>query len=668
MPAGASGLFERILVANRGEIAVRVIRACTELGIRSIAVYSDADRDALHTRMADEVHRLGSGPAHESYLSIPRIVEVARASGAQAIHPGYGFLSENAAFAEACDAAGLIFIGPSPQAMRLLGDKAAARRLAAEQGVPVVPGYDGLHQEDDMLAAEAARIGYPVLVKAAAGGGGRGMRTVHDAADLPEALASARREAAAAFGDDALILERLVVGARHVEVQVLGDTKGSLIHLGERDCSVQRRHQKVIEESPSPGLSPVLRSQLGEAALAVARAAGYTNAGTCEFLVDASGDFWFIEMNARLQVEHPVTELVTGLDLVRAQIAIAAGQLLPWQQDQIVLRGHAIECRLYAEDPNRNDLPSPGRLVRFQPPHGEGLRNDVGYTSGDVVPPFYDTMLGKLIAYGDDRETAVRRAREALDRYLIEDLPTNRALLAWILDQPAFQAGGVTTEFLAESRPGVAVPEPGSDESLAAAVAWLLGNPESTGDVPGDWRPGGQGILTFWLVGDAPEAVAVLANRERRHVWEVTIGERRMVAVVADADEGDVSVRPVAAPESGDDPVHRFRVSPASEGLTVQGEGARLTIRRAPPPDADAPRAAHVSEATSVVQAPLPGRIVKVATQIGATVMLNQPLVVVEAMKIETSLGAPRDGVVAAIHCAVGDAVAGGQLLVELAP
>jgi 3-methylcrotonyl-CoA carboxylase alpha subunit len=668
MPAGDSGLFERILIANRGEIAVRVIRACADLGIRSIAVYSDADLDALHTRMADEAHRLGPGPAHQSYLSIPRVVEVARASGAQAIHPGYGFLSENAAFAEACHEAGLTFIGPSPQAMRLLGDKAAARRLAAEQGVPVVPGYDGPDQQDDVLAAEAARIGYPLLVKAAAGGGGRGMRAVHDAADLPEALASARREAAAAFGDDTLILERLVVGARHVEVQVLGDLLGSLIHLGERDCSVQRRHQKVIEESPSPGLSPELRRALGEAAIRVARAAGYSNAGTCEFLVDGGGGFWFIEMNARLQVEHPVTELVTGLDLVRAQIEIAAGRPVPWRQDQIELRGHAIECRLYAEDPDRDDLPSPGRLVRFQPPDGAGLRNDVGYTSGDVVPPFYDTMLGKLIACGDDRESALGRARAALDRYVVEGVPTNRALLAWILDNPAFRAGGVTTEFLAASRPSAAVHEVRSDEALAAAVAWHLATPESSSGALGDWRLGGQGILTSWLVGDAPARVAVLAHRQRRHAWEVVVGERRMFAVVANVEAGEVSVRSVGSMRSGADAVFRFRVALASDGLTVHRDKDQVTIRRAPSPDVNSPRAARASEAASVIQAPLPGRIVKVATVVGATVVRNQPLVVVEAMKIETSLGAPRDGVVAAVHCAVGDAVAGGQLLVELAP
>ena len=474
MPPADAPPFQRLLIANRGEIAVRVIRACTELGIRAIAVYSEADRDSLHVRLADEAHLLGPGPAAESYLDIGRIVEVARATGAEAIHPGYGFLSENAQFAEACTEAGLVFVGPTPAAMRLLGDKAAARKLAAAHDVPIVPGYDGAAQDDQTLTAEAARIGCPLLVKAAAGGGGRGMRAVLTPDELPEALAGARREARAAFGDDTLILERLVTGARHVEVQVLGDSFGALIHLGERDCSVQRRHQKVIEESPGPSVTPELRAALGEAALRVAGAAGYVGAGTCEFLVNADGEFWFIEMNARLQVEHPVTEAVTGFDLVRAQLEIAVGQPLRWKQEDVKLRGHAVECRIYSEDPARRDLPTPGRLDQFRPPGGTGLRHEIGYTDGDVVPPYYDTMLGKLIAFGADRAETIQRARAALDEYQIDGLPTNRALLTWILDHPLFRAGEATTEFLAVERPEANLEQPAPPAVLAAAVAgWL---------------------------------------------------------------------------------------------------------------------------------------------------------------------------------------------------
>jgi 3-methylcrotonyl-CoA carboxylase alpha subunit len=663
--------FERLLIANRGEIAVRVSRACAELGIRSIAVFSEADRDALHTRMADEAHLLGPGPAAESYLEISRIVSLAQATSAEAIHPGYGFLAESAAFAEACSAAGLVFIGPTPAAMRLLGDKAAARKLAAANGVPIVPGYDGAAQDDDTLAAEADRIGYPLLVKAAAGGGGRGMRTVLAPDDLVEALASARREASAAFGDETLILERLVTNARHVEIQILGDIHGTLLHLGERDCSVQRRHQKVVEESPAPSVTPALRSALGDAAMTVARAAGYSSAGTCEFLLDDQGRFWFIEMNARLQVEHPVTELVTGLDLVRAQIEIAAGQPLRWRQDDVLLRGHAIECRLYAEDPARDDLPSPGRLTRFRPSSGPGLRHDVGYGDGDIVPPFYDTMLGKLIAYGDDRATAIGRARAGLDQYVIAGVPTNRDLLTWILDHSGFRDGTATTDFLA-ARPvrsiGVEVPP----AALAAAVAWHLDtevNP--TSDDPRtartDWRIAGQGVATFWFGRDDSGPVSAVADRDGHHSWRVTLSDTLFRAVVAAPTE-TVVVRPGDAGDGIDVATTRCRIAKARGGLVVLIGNHRYEVRRAEPPGADLPSGQRAEASDAVLVAPMPGRVVRIAVTVGDAVREHQPLVVVEAMKIENVIGAPRSGTVLAIHCAVGDAVAGGQMLVELSP
>jgi 3-methylcrotonyl-CoA carboxylase alpha subunit len=669
VPTAEAPPFQRLLIANRGEIAVRVIRACTVLGIRSIAVYSDADREALHVRLADEAHPIGSGSAAESYLHVERILEVAQTSGAQAVHPGYGFLSENAAFAEACAGAGLAFVGPAPEAMRLLGDKAAARRLAAAHGVPIVPGYDGSAQDDTTLSAEASRIGWPLLVKAAAGGGGRGMRVAASPDVLPDALAAARREARAAFGDDTLILERLVTGVRHVEVQILGDQHGGLIHLGERDCSVQRRHQKVIEESPGPGISPELRDSLGEAALRVARAAGYVGAGTCEFLVSQDSSFWFIEMNARLQVEHPVTEEVTGIDLVRAQLEIAAGKPVRWRQEEIALRGHAIECRLYAEDPARNDLPAPGRLSRFQPPDGPGLRHEIGYTDGDRVPPYYDTMLAKLIATGPDRATAIQRARAALDQYEIAGLPTNRVLLAWTLDHPTFQAGAVTTEFLEAERPALDAAPDAPPGALAAGVAFYLTPSTHGGDLtPPDWRIAGQGVITFWLVSTDRTPLAVVADRDGHRRWLVTAsGERFMVSVSGLA--GMVLVRP--ADDSTAAPT-RYRVTVDAPGQSIQveeGDGGspRYHIRRAPPPGAGETGVRHATTGAHTLEAPMPGRVVRIAVSVGETVREHQPLVIVEAMKIEQVVAAPRDGIVSAIRCAEGEAVAGGQVLVELA-
>jgi 3-methylcrotonyl-CoA carboxylase alpha subunit len=664
--------FERLLIANRGEIAVRVIRACNELGVRAIAVYSEADRDALHVRLADEAVLLGPGPAPESYLSIPRVVEAALASGAQAIHPGYGFLSENADFAEASAAAGLAFIGPSPAAMRLLGDKAAARRLAAAHGVPIVPGYDGASQDDALLTAEAERIGVPLMVKAAAGGGGRGMRVVSALADLPEALASARREASAAFGDDALILERLIVGARHVEVQVLGDRHGHLIHLGERDCSVQRRHQKVIEESPAPSIPPELRAALGQAALQVAGAADYTSAGTCELLVDRSGQFWFIEMNARLQVEHPVTELVTGVDLVRAQIEIAAGEPLRWSQQDIHPRGHAIECRLYAEDPAHDDRPSPGRITRIRPPLGPGLRHDNGYADGDVVPPYYDTMFGKLIAYGEDRASAIRRARAALDAYVVDGIPTNRPLLSWILDHETFRSGNATTAFLGSARPGHAEATDVPDAALAAAVAYDLAVPGEAAPRAGttslgDWRIAGQGVITYWQTRDGGQPVPAVADRAGRSAWFVATVSERFEVVLADVGAGLVHVRPSDAPAEPPGAPRRCRVSRLVDGLSIDLDGQTHRLRRAAPPSELASRESGGAAGRATLAAPLPGRVVKIAVAVGDEVRARQPLVIVEAMKIETAVSAPRDGVVAAIRCTVGDAVSGGQVLVELA-
>jgi len=444
-------LFPRILVANRGEIAVRVIRACREMGIESVAVYSDADARALHTSLADLAVRIGPPAAAESYLSIDAILSAARQSDAKAVHPGYGFLSENADFAAACEQTGLTFIGPPVEAIDGMGSKIAARRIAVQAGVPVVPGETPVDQSDEAIADAARRVGFPVLLKPSEGGGGIGMKTARDEEVLIAAIAQARREAVAAFGDGTLYVERLIERPRHVEFQILGDHHGQIVHLFERECSIQRRHQKVIEESPSTALSPALRQRMGAAAVAVARTAGYRNAGTVEFLVEGSGDsaqFYFLEMNTRLQVEHPVTEQVTGVDLVRAQIAIAAGQPLAWRQDDLSQRGHAIELRVYAEDPTQHDLPQAGTLLLYREPSMPGIRIDAGVTEGSEVAVHYDPLLVKLIASGETREIARGRALAALRDYPILGIRTNVPLLIELLKHPRFAAGDIDTGFL----------------------------------------------------------------------------------------------------------------------------------------------------------------------------------------------------------------------------
>jgi acetyl-CoA carboxylase biotin carboxylase subunit len=450
-------MFRKILIANRGEIAVRIARACRELGIRSAAIHSEADAGALHVRSADEAHVVGPAPARESYLRGERIVALAREIGADAVHPGYGFLSENAAFAEQCEAAGLVWIGPPADVIRRMGDKVLARRSMQEAGVPVVPGATERLDDGEALGA-AQRLGFPVLVKATGGGGGRGMRVVRAGGELPAALARARSEAGASFGDDGVYVERLVEGARHVEVQVLADAHGSALHLFERDCSAQRRHQKLLEEAPAPGVCPALRERLGAAALAAARAVGYRSAGTVEFLLAPDASFYFLEMNTRIQVEHPVTELVTGVDLVQAMIRIAAGEKLPLGQADLALRGHAVEARIYAEDPARGFLPSPGRVTRFEPPAGPGLRLDSGVEAGDAVPVHYDPLLAKLVAAGATRDEALGRLDQALAGFQVEGVRTSIPFQRWLIREPAFRAGGIDVGFVERSWPKGGLP------------------------------------------------------------------------------------------------------------------------------------------------------------------------------------------------------------------
>jgi acetyl-CoA carboxylase biotin carboxylase subunit len=497
-------MFQKILIANRGEIAVRIIRACRELGIASVAVYSQADRHAMHVRMADQALLIGEAPVGQSYLRVERLLEAARQSGAQAIHPGYGLLSENAGFAQAVQEAGLVFIGPSPQAIRAMGDKAEARRRVAENGVPVVPGYQGADDEPELLAA-AAGLGYPILVKATAGGGGKGMRIAWQAADLIEAVHASRREAQHAFGDGRLILERYLASAHHVEFQVLGDHHGALLHLFERDCSVQRRHQKIIEESPSPVLDDTLRQAMGEAAVRAAQAVAYTNAGTVEFILDPqSRAFYFLEMNTRLQVEHPVSEAVTGLDLAQWQIRIAAGERLPFRQSDLFQRGHALECRLYAEDPERSFLPATGRVQRFLSPKGPGVRVDSGVADGDEITVHYDPLIAKVIVHAEDRPAAIRKMQAALRETVLLGITTNLHFLQEVLAHPDFQAGKTATtwveaNFQEWSQPACA---PAPEVLIAAALSEGLALRAATTATPeadpyspwlslGGFRPGG---------------------------------------------------------------------------------------------------------------------------------------------------------------------------------
>jgi acetyl-CoA carboxylase, biotin carboxylase subunit len=465
-------MFRKVLIANRGEIAVRVIRACRELGISPVAVYSEADRDALHVQMADEAYLIGPPRATESYLAIDRIIDTALACGAEAVHPGYGFLAENAHFARACEQQGLAFIGPPSAAIELMGDKTAARRVMHAAGVPIVPGIDHFLQDDEEARQVVAAMGYPVMIKAALGGGGRGMRLVHHEPQLLDALRAARSEARSSFGDPAIYLEKYITNPRHVEIQILAGAEGEVIYLGERECSIQRRHQKVVEESPSPLMTEDLRARMGEAAVRAAQAANYRNAGTVEFLVDEDRHFYFLEMNTRLQVEHPVTEMVTGIDLVQAQLRIAAGAPLGYRQEDIVLRGAAIECRIYAEDPTYNFRPSPGKITALQPPAGPWVRDERGVFAGGEVSPFYDPMISKLVVWGASRQEAIVRMRRALGEYVIGGIKTTIPFHQWLMDDEDFRAGRLDTGFIERRyHPQVSQPEQLTQDMALVAAA-----------------------------------------------------------------------------------------------------------------------------------------------------------------------------------------------------
>lgn len=663
-------MFSTILVANRGEIACRVVRTARRLGVRTVAVYSEADRDALHVEMADEAYPIGPAPARESYLRIDAVLDAAGRSGAEAIHPGYGFLSENAAFAEACAVAGVTFVGPPAAAIRAMGGKSEAKALMALAGVPLVPGYHGADQDPALLAREAERIGYPVLVKASAGGGGKGMKVAAGADDLPAQLASAKREALAAFGDDRLLLERYLARPRHVEIQVLADTHGNCLHVFERDCSIQRRHQKVVEEAPAPGMDPDLRHRMGAAAVAAARAVGYVGAGTVEFLLGSDGAFHFMEMNTRLQVEHPVTEMISGLDLVEWQLRVAAGEPLPMAQDDLAIRGHAIEVRLYAEDPERDFLPQTGRLEHLGlPPEGPHVRIDAGVRRGDAVSIHYDPMLAKLVAWDVDRPAAVGRLRDALARTRVVGLPTNVRFLAAIAAHPAFLAGELDTGFIERHRAELSPPAASPRLLALAALGVLIERVDeararalASPDASSPWHR-----TDGWRLNE--EATETLGFRDGGEVvtvpvaytpdgYRLTLPDGRIVLARGAIKPGDVL-------EADLDGV-RLSCTWVRLGheISIFDSGGGRTVALVDPlADASAEDAA----AGGRVTAPMPGKVTALLVPAGAAVERGQPLLVLEAMKMEHTIKAPRAGIVAALRYGVGDQVEDGALLVEFA-
>jgi 3-methylcrotonyl-CoA carboxylase alpha subunit len=668
--------FNKILIANRGEIAIRIIRACRELGIVAVAVYSDADRRALHVREADEAYTVGPAPAAESYLNVDRIIEVARRCGAQAIHPGYGFLSERAHFARACTAAGLVFIGPSAEAIELMGSKIAAKRLAEAAGVPTSAGYMGDDQRPARLREEAQRAGFPLLIKASAGGGGKGMRTVRDLAEFDAALEGAQREARAAFGDDAVFLERLIERPRHVEIQVLADTHGGCVHLFERECSIQRRHQKIVEESPSPALSPELRAEMGAAAVRLAQSAGYHNAGTMEFMLDEAGHYYFLEMNTRLQVEHPVTELVAGVDLVQLQIAIAAGERLPFGQADLRQRGHAIEVRVYAEDPH-SFLPSTGRVALFSPPAGPGIRNDAGLASGDEVTVHYDPMLAKLVVWAPDRPAAIARLRRALDDFAVLGVTTNLSLLRGIAANADFAAGATRTDFLAVTglaNADFATSQPPAEVLAAAAIAdHGQGTPGGGRSATDPWQAGPwrltPGVQLHYTAGEREYTVALRATRGGYRV-SANGSERDVTLVVQQGDLLVLDMAPAGARSSANhrgSSIERFHIAREGAERLVAWRGVSYQLLRAGGLSVDAlASSGATAHGHASLQAPMPGTVIKVLAEEGQQVTAQQPLVVLEAMKMEHVVAAPYDGVVQKLLCAPGTLVAKGATLVEL--
>jgi acetyl-CoA/propionyl-CoA carboxylase biotin carboxyl carrier protein len=652
--ADVVAMFTTVLVANRGEIAVRVIRTLKQMGIRSVAVYSDADAGAKHVREADVAVRLGPAPARESYLNIERIVDACRQTGAQAVHPGYGFLAENAEFAQALADAGIVFIGPPVAAIEAMGDKIRAKQTVSAAGVPVVPGRTEPGMTDEDLVAAAEEVGYPVLVKPSAGGGGKGMHLVTETADLPGALVSARREAAASFGDDTLFLERFVLRPRHIEVQVLADTHGTTVHLGERECSLQRRHQKVVEEAPSALLDETTRARIGASAVATAEAVGYTGAGTVEFIVSADrpDEFFFMEMNTRLQVEHPVTELVTGVDLVEQQVRVAAGLALGLTQDDIRLDGHSVEVRTYAEDPARGFLPTGGTVRCLKEPTGDDVRVDSSLIEGLAVGSSYDPMLNKVIVWGPDRTTALAKLDRALADQVILGVGTNTSFLRALLTHPEVVAGRLDTGFI-ERHLDELVTDAVPDLALAvfALRARLVARGTGVWDQPTSWRPGGPAAMTWLLAlpGGRTARVALQGNR-------VTIDDGEPLVVAATGTADRLLVTAGGSTSTWFTAVEGANVWLGHEGASwVLHEAARQLRGDAHAHDGD-------------ITSPMPGSVIAVSVSAGEAVTKGQPLVVVEAMKMEHTLTAPMDGTVAEVLVRTGQQVSVDELLVTVTP
>jgi geranyl-CoA carboxylase alpha subunit len=657
--------FKTILIANRGEVALRIIGTARRLGFRTVAVYSDADRNAPHCVAADLAVHIGASMPAASYLNTAALLAAAASGGADAVHPGYGFLAENGAFASACADAGLRFIGPAPDAMEAMGNKAGAKRLMQAAGVPCVPGYAGADQSDSRMLAEAQQIGYPVMIKATAGGGGRGMRLVANAHDFPAALQSARSEAVHAFSSAELILERAIDQPRHIEIQVFADNHGNVVHLGERDCSVQRRHQKVIEESPSPAVSPQLRARMGEVSIAAARAIAYRGAGTLEFLLDGDGEFYFMEMNTRLQVEHAVTEAVVGVDLVEWQLRVALGEALPLNQEQIDQRlagaGHAIEVRLCGEDPAQDFLPQSGGVALWRAP--SGVRTDHALASGLEVSPFYDSMLAKLVAHGADRGEALRRMAHALDECVLLGVKTNRRFLARCLAHPVFAAGEATTAFIGDCFPVAsrlqAVPDAAAAQVGAVLLAWQRSRFEAArypNELHG-WSNSGsyRQLCRFVLDGVATELhIAPTGNG----AWDLWHGEARVA--VSLAVHGDTPGTCVM--ELGDRTLRiDFAFAPGACHYAVDGAEHALIDTTYARPEREA-----TGSASGRIAAPMNGRVAALPVAVGERVRIGQVVIVIEAMKMEHSMAAPRDGVVLAVLTEVGAQVAPGTVVIEI--
>ncbi len=641
-----------LLVANRGEIAVRVFATARAMGIKTIAVFSEADAGAPHVQAADNAVCIGPPPAPESYLAIDNVIAAAKSAGADAVHPGYGFLAENADFAEACADAGLTFVGPPADAVRLMGNKRLAKIKMAEADVPCVPGYSGEDQSDDALTKEAGGIGYPLMVKAAAGGGGRGMRRVDDAADLAAALASARSESLAAFGSDELILEKAIDRPRHVEIQVFADGQGNTVHLGERDCSVQRRHQKVIEEAPSPAVDADLRARMGEAAVKAAQAIGYVGAGTVEFLLGDDGAFYFMEMNTRLQVEHPVTEMITGLDLVEWQLRVARGEDLPLDQDDVKFDGHAIEVRLYAEDPAADFMPQTGRVLNWSPPEGNGVRTDHGVADGMEVTPFYDPMIAKIAAFGPSREDARRKLIQALADCTLLGVGTNQVFLARCLGHQTFADGGATTAFIEDCGDDLMA---GTDQAAVTCLAAaLLATRDAGAEAP--WFS--TGVCEWPLRIEFGSADAVEVDVTMRSDDYTVAREGSEPAMIRILERSIDAVRYEFAGVEGSAVWMR-------DGNAVHVSAGGITVSAA---EAAPEGSAGAAGGDGRLIAPMPGRVVRVNAAAGASVAADDILVVIEAMKMEHEIGAGVDGTVTDVAVAEGDQVSPRQLLMLVEP